>query len=196
MINKLINITKYISICSGPIIVVMGTFILDTMLKQIFNLPESNINKFLSTGIIIVLSMLILSIFFKLFHKKSFNENYNTSLVLINYLVGCMFAVMLSLIYIHDWSLALTWFVVLLGKFIWFDGISFTEMIDELKVQISPKKDLLRIFFVDIIIVILFLGILKIYEMTERDYIFFMYTGIFWGMGYTGISLYLKEKSN
>lgn len=190
------NITKVVLLSAFPLLAVMFTFVLDSLLKMFSQRFLPNMLDTLNTGIIIVSAMFLLSIFFKEFYKHIISEDYNPNLVLINYIIGCLLVITLSIFYIKDINLAISWFVILLGKFIWFDGFSPSKMIDELKKEKSFIKISFTVIFADIVIIALFMIIIKIYETTKNDYLFYIYSGLFFGMSFSGFKIYFNEKKS
>ena len=176
-------------ICAGTIIVVVGTFVLDSILKLIFK-KQIIISNVLSTGIFIIISMLLLGRTFEFFYKKIYGPDYNKSyknLILINYIVACIIVILLSFIYIKDCTLALTWIVILLGKFMWFDGI----FID---IKIPLLKESIIMIFIDLLFSGILLLSLYVFENTYWNILLFVYAGIDFGMFAAGIIIVIREK--
>lgn len=188
------HITKVVLLSAFPLLTVMFTFVLDSLLKLFSQRFLPNMLDTLNTGIIIVSAMFLLSIFFKEFYKHTISEDYNPNLVLINYIIGCVLVIALSIFYINDINLAISWIVILLGKFIWFDGFSPSAVITELRNEKSLKKISLTIFFADIVITALFILIIKIYETTNNDYLFYIYSGLFFGMSFLDLKSILTKR--
>ena len=134
--------------------------------------------------------MLLLGRTFEFFYKKIYGPDYNKgykNLILINYIVACIIVILLSFIYIKDWTLALTWIVILLGKFMWFDGI----FID---IKIPPLKESIIMIFIDLLFSGILLLSLYVFENTYWNILLFIYAGIDFGMFAAGIIIVIREK--
>lgn len=193
VLPKINSYGENISMCTVPFFIIMSTFVFDSMIKLKYNDPQSLQYKILSTGIVVVVLMIVLSSLYKLFYRKIFNKEYNISLVLINYLIGSIVILLFSLFYIGDLFLSLSWGVIIAGRFIWFDGTSFGDVYSDTKKNITSKE--LRIILISNVgIILIFLGIFKIYEIYQWNNILFIFGAILFGISFSSISIIRDEK--
>ena len=178
---------KQLSITCAVFVTTFLTLILCKVLNAI---PIEQIQTIAGSGIQIPIIMIACNFLFKKTYKQIFKENLSldNSILSICFILSCLFAIVIIVTYLHDWSMSLLFIAIFLGKFIWFDGATLGLTRENITNFIKQKY--LSFFMLFIII---FIAILLISQELGFTFVYSIFIGVDFGIGIAGIIIYKSE---